>query len=183
MRLETEVFQCIGAGRSSEGLVMSGTDIIASCQHHLAGHPNDCSGFVRAVAGDCGVLLTGDANWIVFLLGTGVRLHDGAAARQAAAAGQLVIGGLEAPRHGHVVVVVDGPLNRGRYPYAFWGRYRGFAAQGMSMNVGFTQGHGTVNYAFDVHDRDLVKYAAFQPSLTTMRRARESEGRLVYTFQ
>lgn len=161
---------------------MSSRDIIAVCQRNIALFSNDCSGFVRAVANACGVFIVGDANAIVASLDFGKRLPNGVAAQESAAAGDLVIAGLQAPRHGHVVVVVNGPLNRGRYPYSFWGRYRGMTIGDATMNVGFTHGHGCLNYAFDVNDRERVKYAAFKPIETLLPRANEHEGILVHTF-
>ena len=51
--------------------------------------------------------------------------------------------------HGHVVVVVDGLLNRNAYPSAYWGRLGG---------EGFKD--KTINYAWRPEDRDRVSYAA-----------------------
>jgi hypothetical protein len=161
---------------------MSARDIIAVCQRNIALYPDDCSAFVRAVATACGVLVTGDANSIVSSLDFGERLADGMAAQKSAATGDLVIAGLQAPGHGHVVVVVDGPLRGGRYPYSFWGQYRGMIVGGKTMNVGFTRGHGTLNYAFNPNDRDRVKYAAFKPIETILPRANWQEGFLIHTF-
>jgi hypothetical protein len=161
---------------------MSARDVIAVCQRHIALHPNDCAAFVRAVANECGVLLSGNANFIVETLPGVGRLLDGPAARLAAAAGDLVVAGLKAPGHGHVVVVVDGPLNRGRYPYAFWGQYHGLRVGTQEMNVGFTRGHGTLNWAFKSGDLDQIKYARFKPLQTIMPRAKTNEGLLIHTF-
>jgi len=79
-------------------------------------------------------------------------------------------------------VVVDGPLDRGRYPYAFWGQYRGLAAGGSVYNVEFTRGHGTLNYAFGNSSRDAVTYAAFTPLKLMMDKAAPNEGYLLRTF-
>ena len=77
---------------------MSARDIIAACQRHLPAHANDCAGFVRAVAQECGVLLVGDANSLVGLIRmSGRRLADGRAAAEAAANGELVVTGAAAP--------------------------------------------------------------------------------------
>jgi hypothetical protein len=168
--------------RSEGGGAMSATDIIASCQRQLPAYPNDCSGFAKAVAHDCGVLLAGDANRIVFLLSTGMPMASGRDARAAAASGLLVLAGLEGRGHGHVVVIVDGPLNRDGHPYAFWGQYHGIRANGVELNVGFTRGHGTLNWAFKKNDLGRVRMAAFRPVDTLMIRAGEGEGRLLYTF-
>ena len=81
---------------------MSARDIIAVCQRNIVLHPDDCSGFVRAVAAECGVIAIGDANLLVSSLDYGKRLPDGIAALEAAAAGDLVIAGRQAAHHGHV---------------------------------------------------------------------------------
>lgn len=162
---------------------MSARDIIAACQRNLLPHANNCSGFVRAVANDCGVLLLGDANFIVDQLKSSSRvLVDGVQASRAAAAGDLVIGGVKSTGHGHVVVVVDGPLNRGKYPYCFWGQYRGLTVLGQTHNVGFSRGHGTLNWAFGSDSRDKIVYAAYPTSGLLLRRAKGNEGLLIHTF-
>lgn len=163
---------------------MSCRDIVAICQRRLPQHPNDCSGFVRAVAGDCGVIVLGDANAIVEQLKVSAgRLADGPAASTAAQKGQLVIAGAAAPGHGHVVVVIGGPMNKGRYPYAFWGQYRGMRLNDTTINIGFTRGHGTLNWAFGAPIRDSLVYAAFQPLSTMMPKALPNEGHLIHIFR
>ena len=162
---------------------MSARDIIAICQRNIGPHSDDCAGFVREVARACGVLIAGNANAIVSMLDIGERLADGPSAKRAAGAGHLVIAGLQAPGHGHVVVVVDGPLDRrGMYPYAFWGQYRGMKVAGKTVSIGFTRGHGTLNYAFNSADRDRIEYAAFKPIETLLPRANSHEGQIIYTF-
>jgi hypothetical protein len=82
------------------------------------------------------------------------RLDNGATACAVAAAGQLVIAGLkgseqqEPSAHGHVVVVVSGPLAHDKYPSAYWGRLGGVGAR-----------NKTLNYAWRSGDRDTVTYA------------------------
>jgi hypothetical protein len=164
---------------------MSSRDIIAICQRYIRTYPNDCAAFVRAVANDCGVFLTGDANTIVSYLNSGRTLSSGPGAKAAAAAGDLVIAGVRAPGHGHVVIIVDGPLNTGRnagrYPYAFWGQYHGVRFGKVEMNAGFTRGHGTLNYAFGDLALKSIVYAAFTP-LATMPRAKQNEGYVLPIF-
>jgi hypothetical protein len=81
-------------------------------------------------------------------------LRDGIAAAGSAAAGKLVIGGLKGSEqsnpdpHGHVVVVVDGPLAHDAYPSAYWGRLGGGGAK-----------DETINFAWRAEDRDRVSYA------------------------
>jgi hypothetical protein len=163
---------------------MSAHDIIAICQRHIAAHADDCAGFVKAVASECGVLVAGGANVIVNTLPASGRLPDGLSAARKAATGDLVIAGADAPGNGHVVVVVDGPLNRGRYPYAFWGQYHGIrvGTEERELNVGFTRGHGTLNWAFRTDDLKRVKYATFKPLAKFMPRAKGNEGFLIHTF-
>ena len=161
---------------------MSARDIIAVCQAQITRYPNDCAGFVRAVAQACGVPLTGSANLIVNSLGAGRRISDGLHAKQAAANGDLVIAGVSATGHGHVVIVVEGPLNRGKYPYCFWGQYHGLKYGKTEYNIGFTRGHGTLNYAFGESTRDSVMYAAFSPIKTLLPSASPGTGYLLHTF-
>jgi hypothetical protein len=129
-----------------------------ACEACFAAHQNDCSGFARAVAAQLGLPLQGLANAIVELIesdGGWEPLADGVAAAEAAESGKFVIGGLRGSDqanpnpHGHVVVVVGGPLARNAYPSAYWGRLGG-------------GGHRdtTVNFAWNSTDRDNVSYAA-----------------------
>ena len=129
-----------------------------ACAACLPAHQHDCSGFVHAVAATLDVTIAGLADEMVDLLrhgGAWRPLADGPAAVVAAAAGQLVVAGLNGTEqavpdaHGHVVVVVPGPLAHGRYPSAWWG------------SLGGTPGHGqTLNWAWTEADRDHVSYAA-----------------------
>lgn len=72
----------------------------------------------------------------------------GAGARAKALAGKFVVGGLKAAGHGHVVVVVAGPLSHGKYPTAYWGSLGGIAKK-----------NTTVNWSWNKTDRDKVIYA------------------------
>ena len=103
-------------------------DIIDACEAEWDAHQSDCSGFARAVAARLGVTLTGMANDIVGEIAGAPwsPVADGPAAAGEAARGRLVIAGLrgadqQAPdAHGHVVVVVQGPLAHDLYPTAYW---------------------------------------------------------------
>jgi hypothetical protein len=132
--------------------------VTAACIAEFPAHSGDCSGFVKAVGADVGVTITGQANDIVDTLQAGgdwTQLADGPAAQAAAKAGKLVIGGLRGDEqtkpdaNGHVVVVVDGPLNRNLYPTAYWGQLHGIGRQ-----------NETINWAWTEQDRDRVTYAA-----------------------
>lgn len=130
-----------------------------ACEACFNAHANDCSGFARAVASELGAQLHGLANEIVDTIRGGngwAPLQDGAAAAKSAAAGKLVIGGLKgseqthADPHGHVVVVVAGPLDptHHAYPKAYWGKLGGRGAKDQ-----------WTNYAWNDGDRDRVSYA------------------------
>jgi hypothetical protein len=130
-----------------------------ACEACFGEHSGDCSGFARAVADQMDVTLLGLANDIVETIRTsdGWRpLPNGAAAAQSAGAGKLVIGGLKGSEqknrseHGHVVVVVAGPLDptHHAYPKAYWGRLGGVGAENQ-----------WTNFAWNVDDRDRVSYA------------------------
>lgn len=137
-------------------------DIIRVCREkrEIAANANDCHKFVEDVAAAFTVTLTGTADDIMAqIAGPGWMQHgnDGVAAAEAAAAGGLVIGGMTAQAlgsaHGHVVVVVDGELNRGKYPTAYWGS--------LNPNIREDGGLGkTINFSFSTADRDKVVYAS-----------------------
>jgi hypothetical protein len=130
-------------------------EIIKVCEEKFDANQDDCNRFVKAVASAFGITLTGNADAITDeIQGAGwTRLADGGAAAESAAAGNLVIGGLKGAdltspeAHGHVVVVVKGELNRGKYPSAYWGRLGG----GGKKNT-------TINWSWRSTDRDKVKY-------------------------
>ena len=134
-----------------------GDRVQQACEQEWPQHKDDCSGFVRAVGARLGVAIIGLANEIVDAIRKGGpwrKLSDGAAADASAAAGKLVLAGLrgdeqfEHSNHGHIVVVVHGPLARDRYPSAYWGLLGGTGAR-----------FQTINWAWTEHDRDRVTYA------------------------
>lgn len=131
--------------------------IIDVCEDEWPTNKSDCSGFVKDVAAALGVSLSGQANDIVDqIAGPGwTKLTDGKAAKQAADEGKFVIGGLNGSdeqtpsAHGHVVVVVSGPLAKDQYPTAYWGTLGG---TGERLR--------TVNWAWRSIDRDKVLYSS-----------------------
>ena len=139
--------------------------IIDVCKANWEAHKSDCSGFVKAVCTALGVgtFAAGDnADVIVDKLHaatdwTALTVGDGATAKAQADAGLLVIAGLKGADqarpdpHGHVVVVVTGPLDstHGKYPTAYWGKLGGVGAQAQ-----------TINWAWNAGDRDRVGYFA-----------------------
>jgi hypothetical protein len=133
--------------------------IVAACEAKWPAGQSDCSLFVREVAAAVGVTITGNADEIVDSIQEAdwTPLIDGVAAAEAAAAGQLAIAGLKGADqqqpspHGHVVVVVPGPLAHGKYPSAYWGRLGGIGEK-----------NKTINWAWRAADRDRVVYASHQ---------------------
>jgi hypothetical protein len=135
-----------------------GDPVREACEACFEAHNDDCSGFARAVATELGVSLQGVADQIVETLRAGEgwsSLPDGVAAAKSAHDGKLVMAGLKGSEqahpdaHGHVVVIVDGPLAHGAYPSAYWGQLGGTGAKDK-----------TINWAWTVEDRDRVSYAA-----------------------
>ena len=123
--------------------------VVAACEKHWDTYKDDCSGFVRTVADELGVILIGLANDIVDKIQESpwTVLASGVVANEKAENG-LVIGGLKETGHGHVVIVVPGDLNRGKYPTAYWGKLNGIGKK-----------KTTVNWAWNSTDRDKVIYA------------------------
>jgi hypothetical protein len=126
--------------------------IINACIAQYQQHIGDCSGFAKAVAAALGVSLEGMANDIVDQIQAApwTALADGIAAKNQADAGSFVVGGLKDNPHGHVVVVVQGPLDTAhqKYPTAYWGSLAGKPGKDQ-----------TVNWAWNSTDRDHVVYA------------------------
>lgn len=124
--------------------------IIDTCEAHFDAYTSDCSGFLKAVASNLGIAMAGMANDIVDEIQRApwTPLPDGLAAGAKADLGFFVVGGLKDTPHGHVVVVVQGPLAHGKYPTGYWGR---FGATGMKNT--------TINWAWNKADRDRVTYA------------------------
>jgi hypothetical protein len=167
---------------------MSSRDIIAICDASFPKFFDDCAGFVKSVAQQCGVFIVGNANSIVESLLTGranlTSCSEPEAIRQAQV-GNLVIGGLSASGHGHVVVVVDGPASHG-HAYAYWGRYHGLKLKGFpEFNVGaISLGRGPITHAFKHAVLPNIKYAWIRPSAFLLRQNQPndagSRGRLLF---
>eukprot|EP00903_Cladosiphon_okamuranus_P000941 g939.t1 len=133
----------------------SADDIIASCKTLWAANKKACNDFVIAVAKDHGVILKDQADDILKTIqGTGwTREADGKAAAKAAKEGKLVVGGLPAKDlgddHGHVVIVVDGSPEHGKYPKAYWGSLNEAIREDGGKGIG-------VNWCFAKAVRDKV---------------------------
>jgi hypothetical protein len=135
--------------------------IADACNDKFEANKGDCNIFAIAVASEFNILLTGLADNIVDEIQTGdwIKLNDGIEAKTKADEGLFVIGGLKAadtiPRaaHGHVVVVLSGPLAKDKYPTAMWGSLAGILP---------SPGKNTINYSWNKASRDRVIYAARQ---------------------
>lgn len=136
----------------------AGGKIKDACERLLPSHAGDCSGFAKAVCGEFGVTLTGQANDIAdqlteangwTLLGSDA--NAGKKAADAAANNLLVLGVRKESGNGHVVVVVAGQPYLGKYPYAYWGKLND------PGNAGYDK---TVNWAWNPSARDSVTYAS-----------------------
>jgi hypothetical protein len=125
--------------------------IIGACESAFNTWKSDCSGFVKAVASSLGTTLSGQANDIVDQIQKAPwsLLQNGIQAKNNADLGFFVIGGLKDHPHGHVVVVVQGPLAHSRYPTAYWGKLGGTGKE-----------NTTINWAWNEEDRDRVIYAS-----------------------
>lgn len=133
-------------------------EIINQCEAVWEANKADCNAFAKAVASKFGVTLTGQANDIADQIkGAGWEQlgKDGVKAAQAAAAGKLVVAALKGsdmnPKqaHGHVAIVVEGPLAHAKYPSGYWGQLGGVGEK-----------NKTLNYAWRTNDRDNVHYGA-----------------------
>ncbi len=110
----------------------------------------NCSGYVKDVAKDLGIILTGQANDIVDQIQKApwISIKSGKEAKLKAELGMFVVAGLKAKPHGHVVIVVPGSLSHGKYPTAYWGSLGGVPKK-----------KTTINWSWNKSDRDNVFYA------------------------
>ena len=124
--------------------------VVSACQSNWEAHKCDCSGFVKAVASDLGVTLTGMANDIVDQIQAApwTVVPDGPTAAGKAADGFFVVAGLKDNPHGHVVVITGSPLAHDKYPTGYWGRLGGVGCEDQ-----------TINWSWNAEDRDKVTYA------------------------
>ena len=114
------------------------TDITTASEENWDHWKHDCSGFVHAVTNELGAPLTGTANQMVDDLTTAgngwtALGNDPQNAQDYANKGFLVIAGLKARGHGHVVIIV--PVSQAqRYPVGYWGQYGGTGRKNTTIN-------------------------------------------------
>jgi len=132
---------------------MTPQQIMDACEAVWEANQSNCSGFVKAVAGQLGVTTfdVGDtADMIVEKLAGAegwTAAPDLATVEANAAAGQFVVAGMKGseftpPRsHGHVVVVVQGDdPNHPGFPMAYWGTLGSVGKKDTSIRYAFVPG-------------------------------------------
>ena len=110
-------------------------DIRSLCEKEWDKWKADCSGFLKAVAGDLGIQLTGQANEIVDAMGRAPWTPLGSDADMAvsyANRGYLVVAGLKAKGHGHVAIIMPGTSKP--HPIGYWGRFGGSGKKNTPIN-------------------------------------------------
>jgi len=137
--------------------ITTADDIKQACESCFEANKDNCSGFAEAVADTFDITLTGQANDIADEIRQAgwQLLSDGAEAKEKADAGCFVVAALKGAdnvppqEHGHVAIIVSGPLAQGKYPTGYWGTLGG---TGMKNT--------TINYAWNKDSRDKVIYAS-----------------------
>jgi hypothetical protein len=137
--------------------------LIKACQdsweeENLPGLPNknNCSGFLRSVAGHLNITLYGQQadDLVESIRKNWVKVDTASSAAQFASQGMLVVAGLKGSEHdpkranGHVAVIVPGPFYHGKYPRCWCG----------STGTAQSQGNKSVGEVWNRHDRDQVTY-------------------------
>ncbi len=128
--------------------------VVAACKKAYEKWSGDCSGFVKAVGAELSIVLIGNADAIVESMGKVWTATDAASCLQWVRSGRLVIAGLSSKSHtparnnGHVVVIVDGEMYRGKYPRCWGG----------SLGSAQSKGTKSVGEVWNTKDRDAVKY-------------------------
>lgn len=116
---------------------------------------NDCSGFVKKVASELGQILVGNADTLIDTFRQSFRnVETVTEVLQLVRLNRFVVAGLKSSEHspkrahGHVVVIIDGPLYHGKYPKCWGG------------SLGSAQSDGTksVGEVWNTRDRDNVQY-------------------------
>jgi|GEM_PF-575932 len=132
--------------------------IIQTCQSDWDAHKDDCSGFAKAVATALGVTITGLADDIYGEIQgpDWTPIPDGPSAKEKADDGWFVLAALTGAQHvppqshGHVAVVVSGPLDptHNQYPTGYWGQLGGVGMEDTPLNYAWNNASiGSVIYA------------------------------------
>jgi hypothetical protein len=147
------------------------------CKKYYDTYDDNCSGFVKAVADDLKISLTGQADDIVATIDTRwLTIPSGRDAAAYALEGYLVLVGLKAAdhneydhkvTHGHIAIVAPGPLYNGKYPVVWcgggiYGRSEGTKSVGEVWSNKLKSKDGKVE--FKTADRDKVIYRRYAVS-------------------
>lgn len=143
----------------------TGKKILNLSQKHWPAHAMNCSGLVKAVANDLGIQLTGTANTIMDTVKSKpwIAVKDGITAkRMVEQEGYFVIAGKKENTHGHVVIIVPGPLDwRGKNPTAYWGNLGRQIDTTKPVNTSAKQ-YGTLNWAWSKKALADISYHAIK---------------------
>ena len=146
---------------------MSITCIIKKCEESweeefVVGikNKNNCSGFIKTVAQKLGILLPPmQADGLVDSIEKSwTKIGTGSEAAKKATEGFFVIAGLKSGQHskkvsqGHVVIIINGPMYRAKYPKC-WGGSTGSAQ---------SKGDKSVGEVWNTVDRDNVAYYMYK---------------------
>lgn len=140
---------------------MNAMEIFDSCDENWEYHKNNCSGFVKAVAAEFEIILSGNADRIIDQLKTDSNSWDitldPAEAQELANFDQFVVAGLKADEHstvrkeGHVAIIVTSSEFDG-YPKGYWG----------STSPGVAKKNTSIRYSWRSPDRDSVQYFIYR---------------------
>lgn len=125
---------------------------------------DNCSGFAKSVMAKLGIPMaaTANADGIASAVAASrdwAAIASGVDAAKQAANGVFVLAVLKSGDHsparnnGHVAVVVNGQLYRGKYPLVWGG----------SLGSAQSQGNKSVGEVWNTRDRDNVKYYSYTP--------------------
>jgi hypothetical protein len=144
------------------GIEENKTKIIEACKKEYDGQKTNCNYFLEAVFLDVtNVTLTGTADDLVEKFSSPNAGWNKVERTQAIAdqvAGKFVVAGLKSSdhsdgrEHGHVAVVVSGPLYHSKYPVVWCG----------GGSLGRSNGNKTVGEVWATSDRDKVKYFTYK---------------------
>ena len=99
---------------------------------------SNCSGYIKAVAADLGIVLAGQANDLIDFWtahSPWINLgHDAKRASTLAASGYFVVAGEKDRPNGHVVLIVPGWSANG-HPMGYWGRLNGIGMKNKSISL------------------------------------------------
>jgi hypothetical protein len=122
----------------AEKIDQSKYPIFAFAEKEWDDNKDNCSGYIKAVASDVGVVLAGQANDLIDFWTSHdpwINLdHDARRASDLAAQGYLVVAGEKDKPNGHVVLIVPGWSANG-HPMGYWGKLHGVGRKNASISL------------------------------------------------